>query len=66
MEHHEKNLIYGLLALIFIIFSVAMIRLYREQVHLKEMISVSNMQLSERIGALQNQLNVTPKVMPKK
>jgi predicted Holliday junction resolvase-like endonuclease len=57
MKHHELNLIYALLALIFIIFSVAMVRLYREQMHLKEMVSTGLMQVKEEIKANEENTN---------
>jgi NADH:ubiquinone oxidoreductase subunit 3 (subunit A) len=69
MKHHELNLIYALLALIFIVFSIAMIRLNREQMHLKEMISVGLMQVKEEMKANQVSVNqvttTTPKLSPR-
>lgn len=52
MKHHELNLIYALLALIFIVFSLAIIRLYHEQLVIKDMFSVGMMQMKEQINTL--------------
>lgn len=68
MKHHELNLIYALLALTFIIFSVSMARLYREQMHLKDMISTGLMQVKEEMRAdrMATPTQMMPKLSPTK
>ena len=49
MKHHDLNLVYALIALTFIIFSMAVVRLYREQINLKNMVSGGLMQMQDEL-----------------
>jgi len=66
MKHHELNLIYALLALIFIIFSMAIVRLYNEQMHLSDMFSSGMMEMKTEMKAIEaQQQNPSPVILQK-